>query len=44
MDLPDLVLSEVFKNLKQVDLIEAPAVCKKWGKCDLEQVFLFKNW
>ena len=29
MDLLDLVLSEVFKNLKQVGLIETSAVCKK---------------
>ena len=30
MDLPEVVLFEVFKYLKKVDLTEASAVCKKW--------------
>ena len=55
MDLPDLVLSEVFKNLKQIDLIEASAVCKKWRNViwskdfclkigEVNKLFLDKHW
>ena len=55
MDLPDLVLSKVFKNLKQIDLIEASAVCKKWRNViwskdfclkigEVNKLFLDKHW
>lgn len=30
MDLPEVVLSEIFKYLKRVDFIDASTVCKKW--------------
>ena len=30
INLPEIVLFEIFKYLKKVDLIEASAVCKKW--------------
>lgn len=30
MNLPEVVLSEVFTYLKRVDLVDASTVCKKW--------------
>ena len=30
MDLPEVVLSEIFKYLKRADFIDASTVCKTW--------------
>ena len=39
MDLPKVVLFEVFKYLKKVDLMEPSAVCKKWRAIIWNNVF-----
>ena len=39
MNLPEVILFEVFKYLKMVDLIEASAVCKKWRAIIWSNVF-----